>query len=204
MTTVLPEAGRHLQRDAGEPVVVDRVGILQPLAPVGCRGIAARRLREEDGGLGGFPLAEQDAVLPCLVSPIAQQPTRGGGRPRVVRRRQSSTARRRALMRSFSATFSRVRDSRSSWRGGWLLFALPFLGGGIGMYDWEGRRPGRMVPVGPLGPISKYRLGMSYGPLRTGSANDSVTLAPWGSVACHRRAARPLRCRRGAFARKDR
>src|SRR5690606_11436079 len=54
------------------------------------------------------------------------------------------------------------------------LGAAPFLrfffGFGTGMNDSLGRRPSITVPVGPFGPISKKRVGGSYGPFKTGSS----------------------------------
>ena len=73
MTTVLPRAGRHLQRDAGQAVVVRLVLGLEPLAPVGVAGAVRADLGEEDRRLGRLALREDDAVLAIRVGPVLEQ-----------------------------------------------------------------------------------------------------------------------------------
>ena len=83
----LAGAGRHLQPDPGQAVVVEPVLRLEAAAVVG-GAVAAGDLSQEDGRLGGLPLAEQDRVvaLGWLGSPVGEQlPGVGGDAVPVVR-----------------------------------------------------------------------------------------------------------------------
>ena len=63
---------------------------------------------------------------------------------------------------------SRRSPVTSKSKACWSNFWRPFLLTGTGMNDSLGRRPGRRVPVGPVGPISKCCSGAWYGELMTG------------------------------------
>lgn len=65
--------------------------------------------------------------------------------------RQSSTSRRMSLIREFSSRRSPVASKSNVC----CSFPPPFFGGGTGMNDSLGLRPGRTTPVGPFSPSSK-------------------------------------------------
>ena len=55
---------------------------------------------------------------------------------------------------------------------------LPFRTAATGMNDSLGRRPSRTSPVGPFGPMTKWRSGCSYGKFRIGLSNATTSEPP--------------------------
>ena len=148
----LARTRRHLQRGTRQAVVVRFVLRLKPLAPVRVRLVTSCDFGQEDRGLGGLALAEQDPVFSVRVRPMLEQlPGNRGDTgvlpvttplldlpPEIVDQ---------AVPLAALAGRRRSRTPPDS-------LAFPFLIAAMGMKDSLGRRPSRISPVGPCGPIS--------------------------------------------------
>ena len=110
----LAGAGRHLQRDARQPVVVESVLRLEPPAVVG-RAVAAGDLGEEDRRLGRLALAEQHRLVAVCGSAAqcASSLRVYGVTPFQLLARQRSTSRRMSLISEFCSRRSPVTSKSS-------------------------------------------------------------------------------------------
>src|SRR4051794_5328530 len=72
-----------------------------------------------------------------------------------------------SLMSELTSRRSPVMSKSSPCCSGATPIAV-FFPTGIGMNDSLGRRPSFVSPVGPFGPMTKWRCGASYGEVRIG------------------------------------
>src|SRR5680860_1563309 len=179
ITTVLPEPVAIFSATRGRPALcspltspssvrqsrITPYDVLRPLTSARKIAVSAASRWAKRTGLSRSGSAQYSSSLRLV-----------GVTPSYRRLRQTATSPRSSSIKVFLTTCSWVRVS-DSWTLLSAPFARPLRTGATGMYDSLGLRESMIVPVGPAGPISKWRVGTAYGGLMIGLASGSTGTA---------------------------